>query len=151
MIGVRNSKHPAPTITPLNKTLHQQDGMPLISDARATAIMRTEEQNGLQGFHDKQQGYQDPKLKRTKLLIATLCLTAAYINKKRRQLEKWNKKFFKRIAIMSNEEFDGPKEELMWEGRTVVILSMDTLTNEHTFLEAAMAYVFGNLIMTYKE
>ncbi|KAG2381227.1 PGR5-like protein [Vigna angularis] len=48
---------------------------------------------------------------------------------------------------MSNEEFDNLKEELMWEGSSVVMLSID----EQKFLEAFMDYVSGNPIMTDKE
>ncbi|KAG9451663.1 hypothetical protein H6P81_004567 [Aristolochia fimbriata] len=50
-------------------------------------------------------------------------------------------------AIMSNEEFDNLKEELMWEGSSVVMLSSD----EQKFLEASMAYVSGKPIMTDAE
>ncbi|KAH0884758.1 hypothetical protein HID58_060854 [Brassica napus] len=50
-------------------------------------------------------------------------------------------------AIMSNEEFDNFKEELMWEGISVVIVSFD----EHRFLEASMACVSGNLILNDEE
>ena len=32
--------------------------------------------------------------------------------------------YFEKKAIMSNEEFDNLKEELMWEGSSVVMLSM---------------------------
>ncbi|KAL5540998.1 hypothetical protein UlMin_042571 [Ulmus minor] len=50
-------------------------------------------------------------------------------------------------AIMSNEEFDNLKEELMWEGSSVVMLSSD----EQRFLEAAMAYVAGKPILSDEE
>ncbi|AEE84677.1 PGR5-LIKE A [Arabidopsis thaliana] len=50
-------------------------------------------------------------------------------------------------AIMSNEEFDNLKEELMWEGSSVVMLSSD----EQRFLEASMAYVSGNPILNDEE
>lgn len=50
-------------------------------------------------------------------------------------------------AIMSNEEFDNLKEELMWEGSSVVMLSSD----EQKFLEASMAYVAGKPILSDKE
>ncbi|KAK4389370.1 PGR5-like protein 1A, chloroplastic [Sesamum angolense] len=53
----------------------------------------------------------------------------------------------RRKAIMSNEEFDNLKEELMWEGSSVVMLSAD----EQRFLEASMAYVSGTPIMTDDE
>lgn len=55
--------------------------------------------------------------------------------------------YYEGKAIMSNEEFDNLKEELMWEGSSVVMLSAD----EQRFLEASMAYVSGNPIMTDKE
>ncbi|PKI64467.1 hypothetical protein CRG98_015141 [Punica granatum] len=48
---------------------------------------------------------------------------------------------------MSNEEFDNLKEELMWEGSSVVMLSSD----EQRFLEASMAYVAGKPIMNDQE
>nr|GMD97683.1 PGR5-like protein 1A, chloroplastic [Ipomoea batatas] len=48
---------------------------------------------------------------------------------------------------MSNEEFDNLKEELMWEGSSVVMLSAD----EQRFLEASMAYVAGTPIMSDEE
>ncbi|KAF6160334.1 hypothetical protein GIB67_019103 [Kingdonia uniflora] len=50
-------------------------------------------------------------------------------------------------AIMSNEEFDNLKEELMWEGSSVVMLSSD----EQKFLEAAMAYASGKPILADDE
>ncbi|KAL6611381.1 hypothetical protein ACP70R_039309 [Stipagrostis hirtigluma subsp. patula] len=55
--------------------------------------------------------------------------------------------YYDKTAIMSNEEFDNLKEELMWEGSKVVMLSQD----EQIFLEASMAYVAGNPIMTDAE
>ncbi|KAL8089100.1 PGR5-like protein 1B, chloroplastic [Apium graveolens] len=55
--------------------------------------------------------------------------------------------YYEGKAIMSNEEFDNLKEELMWEGSSVVMLSSD----EQKFLEASMAYVSGNPIMTDEE
>ncbi|XP_073112040.1 PGR5-like protein 1B, chloroplastic [Elaeis guineensis] len=48
---------------------------------------------------------------------------------------------------MSNEEFDNLKEELMWEGSSVVMLSPD----EQKLLEASMAYAAGKSIMTDAE
>ncbi|KDO63647.1 hypothetical protein CISIN_1g019981mg [Citrus sinensis] len=48
---------------------------------------------------------------------------------------------------MSNEEFDNLKEELMWEGSSVVMLS----SAEQKFLEASMAYVAGKPIMSDEE
>uniref|UniRef100_A0A0F7CYT8 PGRL1A transmembrane protein n=1 Tax=Pelargonium transvaalense TaxID=158603 RepID=A0A0F7CYT8_9ROSI len=55
--------------------------------------------------------------------------------------------YYEGKATMSNEEFDNLKEELMWEGSSVVMLSSD----EQKFLEAAMAYVSGKPIMSDKE
>lgn len=52
--------------------------------------------------------------------------------------------YYEGKAIMSNEEFDNLKEELMWEGSSVVMLSAD----EQRFLEASMAYVSGDPIMS---
>lgn len=55
--------------------------------------------------------------------------------------------YYEGKAIMSNEEFDNLKEELMWEGSSVVMLSSD----EQKFLEASMAYVSGKPILSDKE
>ncbi|KAL3498745.1 hypothetical protein ACH5RR_041477 [Cinchona calisaya] len=55
--------------------------------------------------------------------------------------------YYEGKAIMSNEEFDNLKEELMWEGSSVVMLSSD----EQKFLEASIAYVSGNPIMSDEE
>ncbi|XWS49854.1 hypothetical protein CRYUN_Cryun12cG0038900 [Craigia yunnanensis] len=55
--------------------------------------------------------------------------------------------YYEGKAIMSNEEFDNLKEELMWEGSSVVMLSSD----KQKFLEASMAYVSGNPIMSDEE
>lgn len=55
--------------------------------------------------------------------------------------------YYDKKPIMSNEEFDNLKEELMWEGSSVVMLSAD----EQRLLEASMAYVAGNPIMTNTE
>ncbi|OAY76910.1 PGR5-like protein 1A, chloroplastic, partial [Ananas comosus] len=55
--------------------------------------------------------------------------------------------YYDKKAIMSNEEFDNLKEELMWEGSSVVMLSPD----EQKLLEASMAYVAGKPIMTDAE
>ncbi|KAG0473097.1 hypothetical protein HPP92_014954 [Vanilla planifolia] len=55
--------------------------------------------------------------------------------------------YYDKQAIMSNEEFDNLKEELMWEGSSVVMLSSD----EQRFLEASMAYVSGNPVLSDKE
>ncbi|KAG7552840.1 hypothetical protein ISN45_Aa06g034250 [Arabidopsis thaliana x Arabidopsis arenosa] len=55
--------------------------------------------------------------------------------------------YYEGKAIMSNEEFDNLKDELMWEGSSVVMLSSD----EQRFLEASMAYVSGNPILSDEE
>ncbi|XP_043721502.1 PGR5-like protein 1B, chloroplastic [Telopea speciosissima] len=55
--------------------------------------------------------------------------------------------YYEGKAIMSNEEFDNLKEELTWEGSSVVMLSSD----EQKFLEASMAYVAGKPILTNEE
>ncbi|KAL6909347.1 hypothetical protein ACP4OV_001628 [Aristida adscensionis] len=55
--------------------------------------------------------------------------------------------YYDQTAIMSNEEFDNLKEELMWEGSSVVMLSQD----EQIFLEACMAYAAGKPIMSDAE
>ncbi|KAL9263825.1 PGR5-like protein [Drosera capensis] len=55
--------------------------------------------------------------------------------------------YYEGKAVMSNEEFDNLKEELMWEGSSVVMLNAD----EQRFLEASMAYVAGKPIMSDEE
>ncbi|KAH7659671.1 Chloride channel core domain-containing protein [Dioscorea alata] len=55
--------------------------------------------------------------------------------------------YYDKEPIMSNEEFDNLKEELMWEGSSVVMLTPD----EQKLLEASMAYASGNPIMTDAE
>ncbi|KAH7864635.1 hypothetical protein Vadar_032000 [Vaccinium darrowii] len=55
--------------------------------------------------------------------------------------------YYEGKAIMSNEEFDNLKEELMWEGSSVVMLTSD----EQKFLEASMAYVAGKPILSDQE
>ncbi|KAJ3688834.1 hypothetical protein LUZ61_017998 [Rhynchospora tenuis] len=55
--------------------------------------------------------------------------------------------YYEKKAIMSNEEFDNLKEELMWEGSSVVMLSAD----EQRLLEASMAYASGKPIMSDAE
>lgn len=55
--------------------------------------------------------------------------------------------YYDQKAIMSNEEFDNLKEELMWEGSSVVMLSPD----EQLLLEASIAYASGNPIMSDAE
>lgn len=86
--------------------------------------------------------------------------------------------YYEGKAIMSNEEFDNLKEELMWEGSSVVMLSTKQLylvagavtnefmllllyfyglhwfktgSDEQKFLEASMAYVSGKPIMNDQE
>ncbi|XP_028105890.1 PGR5-like protein 1B, chloroplastic [Camellia sinensis] len=55
--------------------------------------------------------------------------------------------YYEGRAIMSNDEFDNLKEELMWEGSSIVMLTSD----EQKFLEASMAYVAGKPIMSDEE
>ncbi|KAK8599082.1 hypothetical protein V6N13_077022 [Hibiscus sabdariffa] len=55
--------------------------------------------------------------------------------------------YYEGKAIMSNEDFDNLKEEFMWEGSSVVMLSSD----EQKFLEASMAYVPGKPILSDRE
>lgn len=55
--------------------------------------------------------------------------------------------YYEGKATMSNEEFDNLKEELMWEGSSVIMLSSD----EQKFLEASMAYVDGKPILSDEE
>ncbi|KAM2181606.1 PGR5-like protein 1B, chloroplastic [Malus sylvestris] len=77
------------------------------------------------------------------------------IDKKKKSLGELEQDFLQALqsfyydgkAIMSNEEFDNLKEELMWEGSSVVMLSSD----EQKFLEASMAYVSGKPILTDQE
>uniref|UniRef100_A0A0F7GZ24 PGRL1A transmembrane protein n=1 Tax=Erodium texanum TaxID=28960 RepID=A0A0F7GZ24_EROTE len=77
------------------------------------------------------------------------------IEKKKKSIGELEQEFLQALqsfyydgkAIMSNEEFDNLKEELMWEGSSVVMLSSD----EQKFLEAAMAYVSGKPIMSDEE
>ncbi|KAM7525668.1 hypothetical protein LguiA_015570 [Lonicera macranthoides] len=77
------------------------------------------------------------------------------IEKKKKSLGEMEQEFLQALqsfyydgkAVMSNEEFDNLKEELMWEGSSVVMLSSD----EQKFLEASMAYVSGKPIMTDEE
>lgn len=77
------------------------------------------------------------------------------IEKKKKSIGEMEQEFLQALqsfyyegkAIMSNEEFDNLKEELMWEGSSVVMLSSD----EQKFLEASMAYVSGNPILNDEE
>lgn len=62
-------------------------------------------------------------------------------------LEALQSFYFEKKSIMTNEEFDNLKEELMWEGSSVVMLSPD----EQKFMEASLAYVVGKQIMTDAE
>lgn len=77
------------------------------------------------------------------------------LDKKKKSLGELEQEFLQALqtfyyegkAIMSNEEFDNLKEELMWEGSSIVMLSSD----EQRFLEASMAYVAGNPILSDEE
>eukprot|EP01018_Ginkgo_biloba_P018946 Gb_14341 [translate_table: standard] len=62
-------------------------------------------------------------------------------------LEALQSFYFESKSTMTNEEFDNLKEELMWEGSSVVMLSSD----EQKFMEASLAYVRGKPIMTDAE
>jgi len=62
-------------------------------------------------------------------------------------LEALQSFYFEKKSIMTNEEFDHLKEELMWEGSSVVMLSPD----EQKFMEASLAYAVGKPIMTDAE
>lgn len=59
-------------------------------------------------------------------------------------LEALQSFYFDSKPIMSNEEFDLLKEELTWEGSSVVILSSD----EQRFLEASLSYAAGKPILS---
>ncbi|KAJ6326840.1 hypothetical protein OIU78_013850 [Salix suchowensis] len=95
------------------------------------------------------------KSKKMTWMMVKSCNIVAWTRKARSQWVKWSKTFYKRYkhfimrgkAIMSNEEFDNLKEELMWQGSSVVMLSSD----EQKFLEASLAYVSGNPIMSDEE
>merc|ERR1711924_228139 len=52
--------------------------------------------------------------------------------------------YFNGTASMSDEEFDNLKEELMWEGSSVVIMDSD----EQRFLEATEAYFAGEPVLS---
>ncbi|KAG0591829.1 hypothetical protein KC19_1G205300 [Ceratodon purpureus] len=62
-------------------------------------------------------------------------------------LEALQSFYFDSTPIMSNEEFDNLKEELTWEGSSVVILSSD----EQRFLEASLSYAAGKPILNDQE
>lgn len=62
-------------------------------------------------------------------------------------LEALQSFYYDEKPIMSNEEFDNLKEELLWEGSSVVILSSD----EQKFMEASLAYASGKPNMTDAE
>lgn len=51
--------------------------------------------------------------------------------------------YFRGTSILSNDEFDTLKEELMWQGSNVVTLNRD----EYRFLDAAKSYEEGKPIM----
>ncbi|XP_061988382.1 PGR5-like protein 1B, chloroplastic [Rosa rugosa] len=97
---------------------------------------------------DQQQGNED--------VVDTKILPYCSIDKKgKKSLGELEQDFLQALqsfyydgkAIMSNEEFDNLKEELMWEGSSVVMLSSD----EQKFLEASMAYVSGKPILSDQE
>lgn len=62
-------------------------------------------------------------------------------------LEALQSFYFDSTPIMSNEEFDNLKEELQWNGSSVVILSSD----EQRFLEASLSYAAGKPILNDEE
>lgn len=62
-------------------------------------------------------------------------------------LEALQSFYFEKKSVMTNEEFDNLKEELMWQGSSVVMLSPD----EQKFMEASLAYAVGKSIMTDAE
>lgn len=55
--------------------------------------------------------------------------------------------YINEAPIMNNEEFDNLKEELLWEGSKVVILSAE----EQKFMEACLAYQAGKPFLSDKE
>ncbi|XP_024524487.1 PGR5-like protein 1B, chloroplastic [Selaginella moellendorffii] len=55
--------------------------------------------------------------------------------------------YYDKKPMMTNEEFDNLKEELLWEGSNVVILSPD----EQRFMEASLAYAAGKRLMSDEE
>ncbi|BBN11196.1 hypothetical protein MPTK1_5g09890 [Marchantia polymorpha subsp. ruderalis] len=59
-------------------------------------------------------------------------------------LEALQSFYYEGKPMMSNEEFDNLKEELMWEGSSIVMLSPD----EQRFMEASLAYAAGKPILT---
>lgn len=54
-------------------------------------------------------------------------------------LEALQSFYYDKQPVMSNEEFDNLKEELIWQGSSVVILSPD----EQRFIEASLSYAAG--------
>jgi DNA-directed RNA polymerase subunit RPC12/RpoP len=62
-------------------------------------------------------------------------------------LEALQSFYYEGKPIMSNEEFDNLKEELMWEGSKVVMLSSD----EQKFMEASLAYQARKPILSDEE
>eukprot|EP00245_Coleochaete_scutata_P006365 TRINITY_DN20790_c0_g1_i1.p1 TRINITY_DN20790_c0_g1~~TRINITY_DN20790_c0_g1_i1.p1 ORF type:complete len:403 (+),score=95.91 TRINITY_DN20790_c0_g1_i1:152-1360(+) len=62
-------------------------------------------------------------------------------------LEALQSFYFDGTPVMSNEEFDNLKEELMWEGSSVVVMS----TDEKRFMEAALAYQTGKKLISDEE
>ncbi|XP_057513887.1 PGR5-like protein 1B, chloroplastic [Actinidia eriantha] len=64
--------------------------------------------------------------------------------------------YYEGKAVMSNEEFDNLKEELMWEGSSVChakyrLKPPPLRSAEQKFLEASMAYVAGKPILSDEE
>jgi hypothetical protein len=55
--------------------------------------------------------------------------------------------YYDSVPTMSNDEFDNLKEELLWEGSKVAVLS----TAEQRYMEAVMAYAVGKPIITDEE
>ncbi|KAJ0104524.1 hypothetical protein Patl1_18579 [Pistacia atlantica] len=106
------------------------------------------------------------RLKRMRLLMVKFCHTCSLDKKQeKKSLGEMEQEFLQALqafyyegkAIMSNEEFDILKEELMWEGSSVVMLNLIWFIvtmqapDEQKFLEASMAYVSGKPIMSDEE
>uniref|UniRef100_J3MS42 PGR5-like protein 1A, chloroplastic n=2 Tax=Oryza brachyantha TaxID=4533 RepID=J3MS42_ORYBR len=105
---------------------------------------------------DQQGGVQQQQQDEEDDVVDTNVLPYCSINRKEKKtigemeqefLQALQAFYYDKKAVMSNEEFDNLKEELMWEGSSVVMLSPD----EQRLLEASMAYVAGNPIMTDAE
>jgi hypothetical protein len=118
------SLHPALATSP---TTHKRRGLLLLLRPRAT---------DQQGQVQKQQEQEDDE--KNKKTIGEM---------EQEFLRALQSFYYDQKAIMSNEEFDNLKEELMWEGSSVVMLSAD----EQRLLEASMAYIAGKPIMSDAE